>query len=204
MSHHYCLPASADMQFPQFCPSVSISAVSYHRYPGGYPDGNCLNAQDQAPEILGFSIRVAFAQYVDSLQSQTKVPDIPPRSLRVSKYDLSSNLNAQTQDPDDSCPLHPHGVPREFGLTSSVFNQVLPRFYSKCHIHPSFPYVSHDHDHLLTCLCLKQSYVGIVRLEVFVRRLRIRIVSQGVSYVFLHLSLCPGLHLRHLFVVSCA
>ena len=53
-----------------------------------------------------------------------------------------------------------------------------------CHSHPSFPYVSHDHAHLLTCRSLKQSYMGIVRLEVLVRRLRIRIVSQGVAYVF--------------------
>ena len=85
--------------------------------------------------------------------------------------------------PDDLCPQYPHGVPLEFGLTSSVFNQVLSRFYSKRHRHPSFHYVSHDHTHLLTCLSLKQSYMGIVRFEVFVRRLRIRIVSQGLVCV---------------------
>ena len=104
--------------------------------------------------------------------------------MRASKHELSASLNAQAQAPDDLCPLYPHGVPREFGLTSSVFNQVLPRFYSKRHSHPSFPYTSHDHAHLLTCRSLKQSYTGIVSLEVFVRRLRIRIVSQGVDYVF--------------------
>ena len=91
-------------------------------------------------------------------------------------------LNVQAQAPDDPCPLYPHGVPREFDLTSSVFNQVLPRFYfySECHSHPSFPYTSHDHAHLLTRRSLKQSYMGIVRFEIFVRRLQIRIVSQGV------------------------
>ena len=48
----------------------------------------------------------------------------------------------------------------------SVFNQVLTRFYSNRHSHPSFPYVSHDHVHLLICLSLKQSCMVIVRLEV--------------------------------------
>ena len=50
--------------------------------------------------------------------------------------------------------------------------------------YPHLVYASHHHAHLLTCCSLKQSYVGIVPLEVFVRRLRIRIVSQGVVYVF--------------------
>ena len=53
-----------------------------------------------------------------------------------------------------------------------------------CHSHPSFPYESHDHAYLLTYHSLKQSYTRIVRLEVFVRRLRIQIVSQGVACVF--------------------
>ena len=153
-----------------------------------------LNAQAQAPDIPGFSIRAAIAQYTASLQAQTKAPDIPSRSakapdipsrsLRASKHELSASLNAQAEAPDDPCPLHPHVAPREYGLTSSVSNQVLPRFASMRHSHPSFPYASHDHAHLLTCRSLEQSYTGNVRLEVFVRRLLIRIVSQGVACVF--------------------
>ena len=103
--------------------------------------------------------------------------------IRSSLSTRIPNLNAQDQTPDDPCTLYPHGVPREFGLTTSVFNQVLTRFYSKCHSHPSIPYVSHDRVYLLTCHSLKQSYMGIVRFEVFVRRLRILIVSQGVVCV---------------------
>ena len=94
------------------------------------------------------------------------------------------SLNAQAQAPDDPCPLHLHGAPREFVLTSSVLKRVLPRFYIKRHSHPSFHYASHDHSHLLTCRSFKQSYMGIVRFEVFVRHLRIRIVSQGVACVY--------------------
>ena len=123
----------------------------------------------------------ALAKYSASLQSQAKAPDIPSRSLRASKHELSASLNAQAQAPDDPYPLHPHGAPREFVLASSVFKRVLPRFYTKCHSHPSFHYVSHDHSHLLTRRSFKQSYVGIVRFEVFVRHLRIRIVIQGVA-----------------------
>ena len=84
-----------------------------------------LNSQTQVSDIPGFSIRDAIAQYTTSLQTQTKTPDIPARSLRAPKLELFAILNAQTQVPDDLCPLYPHGVPREFGLTSSVFNQVL-------------------------------------------------------------------------------
>ena len=62
-------------------------------------------------------------------------------------------------------------------------DQVLPRLHTKSHSHPSFHYTTHDHTYLLTCLSLKQSYTGIVHFEVFVRRLRIRIVSEGVSCV---------------------
>ena len=80
-----------------------------------------LNAQTQASDIPGFSIRDALAKYSASLQSQAKAPDIPSRSLRASKHELSVSLNAQTQAPDDPCPLHPHGAPSEFVLTSSVF-----------------------------------------------------------------------------------
>ncbi len=80
---------------------------------------------------------------------------IPVRSFHVSKHELSGILITQDQDPDDLCPLYPHGVPREFGLTSSVFNQVLVRFYSKCQNHPSFSMESYDHTLLLTCLSLK-------------------------------------------------
>ena len=80
-------------------------------------------------------------------------------------------LNAQTKAPDDPCPLHPHGTPREFVLTSCVFKGVLPRFYTKSHSHPSFHYVSHDHSYLFTCRSFKQS-MGIVPFEVFVRHLR--------------------------------
>ena len=86
-----------------------------------------LNDQTQAPDIPGFSIDTIITEYTVSLQSQVKTPDIPSRSLRASKHELSTILNAQAQDSDDPCPLHPHGIPREIGSTSSVFNQVLSK-----------------------------------------------------------------------------
>ena len=50
------------------------------------------NAQSEAPDIPGFSIRTAIAQYTTSLQTQEKAPDISSRSLRVSKHELSVSL----------------------------------------------------------------------------------------------------------------
>ena len=44
--------------------------------------------------------------------------------------------------------------------------------------------MSRNHVHLLTWRSLKQSYTDIVRFQVFVRRLQIRIVSQGVVCVY--------------------
>ena len=61
---------------------------------------------------------------------------------------------------------------------------MLSRFYTKCHNHASLHYTSHDHVYFLTYHSLKQSYMEIVIYEVFVRRLWIRIVSQGVVCVY--------------------
>jgi hypothetical protein len=55
--------------------------------------------------------------------------------------------------------------------------------FMKRHNHPFFPSVSHDIAHFLLSSSLQQPYPGTLRFEVFVRRLRIRIVRQGVTSV---------------------
>ena len=53
----------------------------------------------------------------------------------------------------------------------------------KCHNHPFFLSTSHDNVHLRLIRSLDPPYPGTLRFEVFVRRLRIRIVSRGVTWV---------------------
>ena len=63
------------------------------------------------------------------------------------------------------------------------FNQVLSRLFMKRHNHPCFHPVSHDNTHYRLSFCFKPPYPGTFLFEVFGRRLRIRIDSQGGTRV---------------------
>ncbi len=99
-----------------------------HRLIGAYRYDTCMHLCPYAP-----------GRYRHGVGRGQPLTDPSPDTITHIVFFFS--LNAQSQGPDVPCSLHPHGVPREFGLTSSVFNQVLSRFYSKCHRHPSFHYV---------------------------------------------------------------
>ena len=68
--------------------------------------------------------------------------------------------------------------------TTTVFNQVIPRSFMKRHNYPYFHPVSHDNSHYRRLSCFfKPPYPGTLRFEVFGRRLRIWMVSPGVTRV---------------------
>ena len=69
------------------------------------------------------------------------------------------------------------------GSTTTVFNQVLLGLFMKRHNHPVLHPSSHDNAHCRLSFSFNQPYPGTLRFEVFIRRLRIRIVSQGGTHV---------------------
>ena len=90
--------------------------------------GVSFNAQSQAPDIPGISLRNALSLYCGSFNAQSKAPDIPSPSLRASIQELSASFNAQDQAPDDPCHIHvPQCAPRDWFSTPSPFSQVFPR-----------------------------------------------------------------------------
>ena len=60
-------------------PSTQLGIPSLSLYDSNQELLERLNVQDQASDILGFSIRSAIAQYTASLQTQDKAPDITSR-----------------------------------------------------------------------------------------------------------------------------
>ena len=93
-----------------------------------------------------------------------------------------TSLNTTTQAPDDPPHVQDSQCTQSDSSITSTFTQVLPRrFYTKIHIHPLFlQIVSQGTAHPPQT----RPYKGTVSVEVFVRRLRIRIVSQGVACTY--------------------
>ena len=142
--------------------------------------GVSFNTQSQTPDIPGISSLNQLSLYLGSFNTQSKIPDNPTPSLWVSIQKLSVSFNVQAQDPDDPHFVqNPQCAPCDLYFSSLPVSQVIPRLYTKCHIHPLLiPIVSQDHTYWTPSHIRKTPNQGFWHSVVHVLRLWIRFVDK--------------------------